>query len=54
MDKNAITAEALRGAITALLTDPSYKNTALDFSADMRSLGGASASAEAVLDYLQR
>lgn len=54
LDKNAITTEALRDAITALLTDPSYKNTALDFSADMRSLGGASASAEAVLDYLQR
>ena len=53
LDKNAITAEALRDAVTALLTDPSYKNTALEFSADMRSLGGASASAEAVVNYLK-
>ena len=52
LDKNAITAGALREAITALLTDPSYKNTALEFSADMRSLGGAAASAEAVVNYL--
>ncbi len=53
-DKNAITAEALREAITALLTDPSYKNTAREFSADMRALGGAAASADAVVDYLRR
>ncbi len=54
LDKNAITAEALRGAVTALLTDPSYKETAREFSADMRSLGGAAASAAAVIDYLKR
>ena len=53
LDKNAITAGALREAVTALLADPSYRNTALEFSADMRSLGGAAASAEAVVSYLK-
>ena len=53
LDKNAMTAESLREAISALLTDPSYQNTAQEFSADMRSLGGAAASAEAVVSYLR-
>ena len=36
-----------------LLTEPSYKATAEEFSADMKSLGGAKASAEALLQFLK-
>lgn len=41
LDKNAITSESLKVAIVKLLTQPSYKATAAEFSADMKSLGGA-------------
>ena len=51
-DKNAITSEGLKAAIVRLLTEPSYKETAQAFSEDMRSLGGAKASAEALLHFL--
>lgn len=44
LDKNAITSESLKAAIVKLLTQPSYKATAAEFSADMKSLGGAKAS----------
>ncbi len=54
LDKASITAESLRGAIRMLLEDPSFHETAKDFSDDMRSLGGAEASAEAVIRYLER
>lgn len=53
MDKNAITSESLKAAIVKLLTQPSYKATAAEFSADMKSLGGAKASAEALLHFLK-
>lgn len=52
LDKNAITSESLKAAIVKLLTEPSYKATALDFSQDMKSLGGATASADAVMRFL--
>ena len=52
-DKNAITSESLKAAIVKLLTQPSYKATAAEFSADMKSLGGAKASAEALLHFLK-
>ena len=54
LDKNAITSESLKAAIVKLLTQPSYKATAAEFSADMKSLGGAKASAEALLAYLKQ
>ena len=54
LDKNAITSEGLKAAIVKLLTEPSYKATAAEFSADMKSLGGAKASAEALLGFLTR
>ena len=54
LDKNAITSEGLKAAIVKLLTEPSYKETAHAFSEDMRSLGGAKASAEALLAYLKQ
>ena len=52
-DKNRITADALRGAIEKILGDESYKKTAEEFGADMKSLGGASASADAMIACLQ-
>ena len=52
LDKNAITSESLKAAIVKLLTEPSYRATALDFSQDMKSLGGATASADAVMRFL--
>ena len=54
LDKNAITSEGLKAAIVKLLTESSYKETAHAFSEDMRSLGGAKASAEALLAYLKQ
>ena len=53
-DKNAITAPALRRAILALLNEPSYRETAKDFSEDMKTLGGAQASADAVIRFLEK
>ena len=54
LDKNAITREGLKAAIVKLLTESSYKGTARAFSEDMRSLGGAKASAEALMRFLQK
>mgnify|MGYP000020714363 FL=1 len=54
LDKSAITSEALKTAIQKLLTDPSYKAAAEQFSADMKTLGGAKASAEALLHFLSK
>ena len=51
LDKSAITSEALKTAIQKLLTEPSYKAAAEQFSADMKTLGGAKASAEALLHF---
>lgn len=54
LDKSAITSEALKTAIQELLTEPSYKAAAEQFSADMKTLGGAKASAEALLHFLSK
>ena len=54
LDKNAITSESLKAAILKLLTEPSYKATARACSEDMRSLGGAKASAEALMAFLRK
>ena len=53
LDKNAITSVALKSAIEKLLKDASFQKTAQEFSADMKSLGGAAASAKALLDFLK-
>ena len=53
-DKSAITSQALREAIEKLLNDPSYRNTAKEFSEDMKSLGGATASADAIIRFLEK
>lgn len=54
LDKNAITSEKLKAAIVKLLEEPSYKKTADDFSADMKSLGGSKASADAIMQFLKK
>lgn len=54
LDKSVITSEALKTAIQKLLTEPSYKAAAEQFSADMKTLGGAKASAEALLHFLSK
>ena len=54
LDKTAITSASLKAAIQELLEDASYRDTAKDFSDDMKSLGGAAASAEALLRFLQK
>ncbi len=54
LDKNKITSQSLKEAIIKLLTDPSYKKTVDEFSQDMRQLGGATASAEALIKFLDK
>lgn len=53
-DKNAITSESLKAAIVKLLEAPSYRSTAKEFSDDMKSLGGAQATADAIMKFLQK
>ena len=54
LDKSAITSESLKAAIEKLLSDPSYRNTAKEFSDDMKALGGAQASADAIIKFLEK
>ncbi|MBQ9612842.1 MAG: hypothetical protein IJV14_09670 [Lachnospiraceae bacterium] len=54
LDKNQITSESLKAAIKKLLEDPSYRNTAKEFSEDMKSLGGAKATADAIIKFLEK
>ena len=53
-DKKEITSEKLKAAIQALLNDPAYKNKVDEFSQDMKSLGGAKATAQAIMDFLKK
>ncbi len=53
LDKKAVTAESLRAAIVRLLEDPGYRSKAKEFSEDMRALGGAQASADAIIRFLE-
>lgn len=52
-DKKAITSDALRAAILRLLNEPSFRETARTFSEDMRALGGARATADAIVRFLK-
>ncbi|MBR1497980.1 MAG: hypothetical protein IJ617_10165 [Oscillospiraceae bacterium] len=54
LDKAAITSASLKAAIEKLLNEPSYRETAKDFSEDMKTLGGAQASADAVIRFLEK
>lgn len=53
LDKKEITSESLKEAIKKLLNDASYKKTAMEFSEDMKTLGGAKASADALVRFLK-
>ncbi len=53
LDKNSMTSDSLKTAIEKILYDESYRNTAREFSEDMKSLGGAKASADAVMRFLE-
>lgn len=53
-DKSSITSAALKEAIEKILTDESYRSTAAEYSQDMKSLGGAKASADAIMNFLQK
>ena len=53
-DKTAITSEKLRAAILSCLGNPAFKLKAKEFSIDMKSLGGAKASADALLKFLNK
>jgi MGT family glycosyltransferase len=52
LDRGATTSDSLREAIVSLLEEPSYRMTVDEFSKDMKTLGGAQASAAAILDFL--
>lgn len=54
LDKGTITSDYLKQAIQKLLKEPSYKEKLQEFSDDMHSLGGAEASATALLKFLRK
>lgn len=54
LDKKEITSGKLKEKIQILLNDLSYKEKVNEFSADMKSLGGAKASAEALIAFLEK
>ena len=54
LDKKEITSEKLKAAIEALLYDPAYKNNVDEFSKDMKALGGAKATADAIVSFLNK
>lgn len=54
LDKEAITSEMLKEKIQTLLNDPSYKEKVDEFSVDMKTLGGAKASVNALIAFLEK
>ncbi len=54
LDKGGITSEMLKEKIQILLNDPSYKERVNEFSADMKTLGGAKASVNALISFLEK
>ena len=54
LDNNSITSGRLKEAIIKLLEDESYRSTAREFSEDMKGLGGAEASADAIMKFFQQ
>lgn len=54
LDKKAITSELLKEKIEILLNDSSYKEKVNEFSTDMKALGGAKASVEALIAFLEK
>ena len=54
LDKGAISCEMLKEKIQILLNDPSYKEKVNEFSTDMKTLGGAKASVNALISFLEK
>ena len=54
LDKGAITSGMLKEKIQILLNDLSYKEKVNEFSADMKTLGGAKASVNALISFLEK
>lgn len=54
LDKKALTSDMLKEKIQILLNDPSYKEKVNEFSADMKALGGAKASVDALIAFLEK
>lgn len=52
LSQKEVTSEAIKKHIITLLTDPSYKTKVNEFSEDMKSLGGAKASCDALIQFL--
>ena len=52
--KNSVTSQGLKMAIETILQNESYRETLQEFSADMHSLGGAKASADALVRFLDQ
>lgn len=53
-DKSRVTSAALKAAIQELLEDEYYRRTAKEYSEDMKTLGGAKASADAIMNFLKK
>ena len=54
LDKGAITSGMLKEKIQILLNDSSHKEKVNEFSADMKTLGGAKASVNALISFLEK
>lgn len=54
LQKDRITGASLKKAIEKILGDESYRRTAAEFSDDIKSLGGAKASADAIVNFLKK
>ena len=52
--KDSVTSQGLKMAIETILQNDSYRETLQEFSADMHSLGGAKASADALVRFLDQ
>lgn len=53
-DKSAVTGDSLKSAIVRLLEEPSFRDTVREFSDDMKALGGAQATADAIMKFLEK
>lgn len=54
LDKSSMTSADLRAAIVKILGEETYAKTAKEYSEDMKALGGAKASADALMRFLQK
>lgn len=54
LDKEHLSAELLHDMIRAVLNEPLYRKIADEFKADMRNSGGASLTAQSIIDFVSR